>query len=479
MLQMKFLIMVSVVLSLSLASHLLGEDSGNYILSLGECDDNKNLQLELIVSGVTSFNPTTDTLDLTNSSERIVYITFQNATPKDEFILNILPVDYVGDIEYYGTVSMYVGEDGTSSFPYQIEKCIGQRIFSIDFILEDNSCEISQIDTVRLTMIDKVADNNMIEIFTQESSLVLEGATPKKLRFELTDMDNDEIDVWLLLDDSTSAETHGFTLEVEEKTPGKVSGYINWDAECRLNSFQDTEILKLGLFAKNLDTCDEGSPVVRWIAIQINWPVNRPPTLNVSKAIHEVSVGSQLSLSVTVEDSDGDDTFINIEGPGFGSSALQAQIEVVDVGNTKEVRVKWEPSCEAYLEGDSYHYIIWVQDDHCRKPRADSLNIYIRLVEDRSSFDAFEPANVFTPNGDGINELFQLSGHTDIRRNLPVNTCADRFEHISIHNASGLPVFESRDRNFSWDASGFDSGTYFYSIEYTKTRYKGFLTVLK
>ncbi len=476
---MKFLEFVSVFISLSLVFNLSAKDSVAYSSSISECDDNENLRLSLTIPGISGFNPTTDTLDLTDNNARLVHVAFYDATPDDEFILNIQPVDFEGVFEYYGTVSMYVNYEGTSSFPYQIEECIGQTYFSIDFILEDNSCEVPQIDTLRLTMTDRVSSNNLVEIFTPDNSLELEGGNPEKLSFEITDIDNDEIDMWLALDDSASVAGKGFTLEIEEKASGKVSGYIHWDAECKSNSFLENELLRLALFANDLDACDEGTPVIHWIDVEIIWPVNPPPTLIASKVNHEVFVGSQFNFSLIVEDFDGDDTIIGIEGPEFGTSDLQAQIEIVDVASAKQVRFDWEPSCEAFLEGNHYQYVIWAQDDYCQQTRFDSVRLTINLLENRSSFDAFEPANVFTPNGDGINEYFVLSGHSDTRRNLPDNTCLDQFELFSVYNASGQSVFESTDRNFKWDAAGFSSGTYFYSIEYSETRFKGFFTVLK
>jgi gliding motility-associated-like protein len=58
------------------------------------------------------------------------------------------------------------------------------------------------------------------------------------------------------------------------------------------------------------------------------------------------------------------------------------------------------------------------------------------------NYDLFIP-NVFTPNGDGTNDLFRLFG------NLP----ALKFVEMQIFNRTGEKVFESNDINFTWDGS--------------------------
>jgi gliding motility-associated-like protein len=76
--------------------------------------------------------------------------------------------------------------------------------------------------------------------------------------------------------------------------------------------------------------------------------------------------------------------------------------------------------------------------------------------------------NIFTPNNDGENDLFQL--------NFPV-------EKISIYNRWGQKVFENYDNVF-WDGKtrqGIDvsNGTYFYLIETKEKSLKGYVQLLR
>lgn len=61
--------------------------------------------------------------------------------------------------------------------------------------------------------------------------------------------------------------------------------------------------------------------------------------------------------------------------------------------------------------------------------------------------------NVFTPNGDGINDLFVIKGLDSYQASKLVVT--DR---------NGQKVFESNDYKNNWDGANLPEGTYFYIL---------------
>lgn len=63
--------------------------------------------------------------------------------------------------------------------------------------------------------------------------------------------------------------------------------------------------------------------------------------------------------------------------------------------------------------------------------------------------------NIFTPNGDGINDGFHIK----------YNICPDKFS-INIYTRGGLKVYHSSNPNFVWDGKNNLEGTYFYIIKY-------------
>jgi gliding motility-associated-like protein len=77
--------------------------------------------------------------------------------------------------------------------------------------------------------------------------------------------------------------------------------------------------------------------------------------------------------------------------------------------------------------------------------------------------------NVFSPNGDGLNDFFFVEGITGTN-----NT-------VKIFNRWGRIVFEARNYNNNWNGGEVSDGTYFYEIivEGVEKPYTGHLTILK
>ena len=64
--------------------------------------------------------------------------------------------------------------------------------------------------------------------------------------------------------------------------------------------------------------------------------------------------------------------------------------------------------------------------------------------------------NVFTPNGDGLNDKLVFAG---IDHSAAYN--------LKIFNRWGGSVFETNNSEESWDGGTSDDGTYFYELKYT------------
>ena len=84
--------------------------------------------------------------------------------------------------------------------------------------------------------------------------------------------------------------------------------------------------------------------------------------------------------------------------------------------------------------------------------------------------------NIFTPNGDGINDFFQI-GYGEQGR--PINDLNEYFlsHKLVIFNRWGKIVYESNDYRNDWDGGKLPDGTYFYVLDckgHTKNyNYKG------
>jgi gliding motility-associated-like protein len=80
------------------------------------------------------------------------------------------------------------------------------------------------------------------------------------------------------------------------------------------------------------------------------------------------------------------------------------------------------------------------------------------------------PGNAFSPNGDGLNDFFEV----DFIEFYPNNV-------VFIFNRWGKKVYEKSAYNNEWDGGGLPSGTYFYTIDPGDgtEMLKGFLTLFQ
>ena len=100
---------------------------------------------------------------------------------------------------------------------------------------------------------------------------------------------------------------------------------------------------------------------------------------------------------------------------------------------------------------------------------------YIITVKDKygckNNFDVtvgpkFYVPNIFTPNGDGTNDFFEIL-------NLPENT------ELRVYDRWGILVYKHENYDNSWDAKKDPDGTYFYEIKTNFLIQKGWIQVVR
>lgn len=120
-------------------------------------------------------------------------------------------------------------------------------------------------------------------------------------------------------------------------------------------------------------------------------------------------------------------------------------------------RFCWSPACED-ISTTPYEVGVESYSLGCSGSDTTRLNLYITVVPIQGGLDTIP--NVFTPNGDNLNDKFKIDGTYD--------PCYD-FLNVEIYNRWGQKVFESDEPLFEWDGtnlSGKDcpAGTYFVII---------------
>jgi gliding motility-associated-like protein len=155
-------------------------------------------------------------------------------------------------------------------------------------------------------------------------------------------------------------------------------------------------------------------------------------------------------------------TFTASPSNGGTSPVYQWQRNSINVGVNSPVYT----SSGAFMNGETISVIL-TSNAVCATPAVSQTNTVIACP-------AIEIPNVFTPNGDGINDVFKINLSGESLTNFNVN----------IYDRWGILVFASSSINNKWDGrttSGLkvECGTYFYVLELNSVEYKGYVTVLE
>jgi gliding motility-associated-like protein len=122
----------------------------------------------------------------------------------------------------------------------------------------------------------------------------------------------------------------------------------------------------------------------------------------------------------------------------------------------------------------SYSVRLWaINDDGCDTTVIRDLPLHRPVPE---------VPNVFTPNGDGINDFLIIKVDDKTEADQPsLLRYYDRMELV-ILNRYGRKVYESKDYRNNWDGRGLADGTYFYVLKcvgrFGEEKYKGVITLL-
>ena len=193
-------------------------------------------------------------------------------------------------------------------------------------------------------------------------------------------------------------------------------------------------------------------------------------TLNI-----EVYVNQLTEILFTGTDEDLNDTLFLSATPFSTITNSNMQFNsVTATGGSVLAPFSWNVDCELFqqLEKNISVYF-YIEDNSCYPIiYRDSVLVNFELKEQEREIEQFLPANIFTPNNDGVNDIFRMP-------TLPKDACEDEFISFQVFNRWGRKVFGNDDRSFEWDGADVPDGVYYYLVEFEKTIYKGYVSVLR
>lgn len=270
--------------------------------------------------------------------------------------------------------------------------------------------------------------------------------------------------------------------------------------DCLPNGLYDFTIL-----ASNQQCPEEGIGTLR-VRLQMGArQSNQPPRLSITSSIPlGISNGSTITanpkdtieinlLALSPDTRSRDSLEILVQPQNF----ILAEKNMQFTGGRKDIintsaKFRWLPDCSIISENGqedalSVRFIAKRTRSGCFIAY-DTISVKFLLKDTYAHFDEFLPPNTFTPNNDGIGDVFTLSNLSPAapiapngipNPNLPLDNCLFQFKKISIYNRWGKEVFSSTDRNFAWDGKNQTSGVFYYQIEFTNKNYKGIINLMR
>lgn len=180
-------------------------------------------------------------------------------------------------------------------------------------------------------------------------------------------------------------------------------------------------------------------------------------------------VGDLISFDVTGTDADNDEITLSLKGRNFDLAAQPITFAAKTGAGKVTSPFSWRIDCAA-LSQPNYILDFTATTTICGVPITSTTTIEINIGYEVPI--AFIPANIFTPNNDGLNDYFQMP-------TLPPDFCESVFSDIKIYNRWGGLVYKSTDRSFKWDGKSVSEGVYYYIITYTDKEFKGTVTKVR
>jgi gliding motility-associated-like protein len=220
------------------------------------------------------------------------------------------------------------------------------------------------------------------------------------------------------------------------------------DNSCPVQNFDSTRVV-LKVIEEN-----NSKPQIQLEVDQIDWSIEEPFYMNVYAWDNDVND----TLNISVESKNG---------------TLKYHLIQENIGNPVNGRFSFSANCEN-ISQSPFDFIFKVEDNSCAVNNSDFIPFKAVINEFLEiEIPDLKPANVITPNGDGINDFFSF--------NLSVPELCEfkNFEEVVIYNRWGIKIYNSNDKNFRWAADNVTSGQYFYQIQFESKSIKGFIHVIK
>lgn len=363
----------------------------------------------------------------------------------------------------------------------QVQFCFGRCVgngkpFTLQIRATDDGCPQGLSDTLSIQL-NIIPSPNHPPIATTDlanNQTTISVGTSLTFNAFGTDIDNDNITLKAVGRGFTLAQA-GMSFSAASGT-GKVQGPFVWKPTCT----QATQPYYLIDFIVTDARCNNNlSDTVTVKLSAVGLPSKQPSVkTSLTQPIVELVVGAADStagatFTVLGDDPDRDTLWLTGTGRGFDLKAAGMDFTNKTGPPLLQSIFNWKPLCELMAGKTEATFVVdFVVDDHsCQPHHTDTTSVTFHIKNPPSTFDLKVP-NVFTPNGDGVNDYFAV-------KDIPENACDEQFKRIDITNRWGALIYSSTDPKFRWYGTDAPIGTYYYLLLSTKHTFKGTVTLIR
>lgn len=401
-------------------------------------------------------------IDLYNPSSHCFNFKFVDPNPADSLRISASSPLFSRDEV---TIEPFGYDQGEVSLPFCWDVAcadVRDEPYYVDFQVIATNCEVN--DTTYFTVpIKVIVQENQPTLFTQPTQQIyFEYYSSASLNIPITVTDANYFDTLAVTASSPIFSLSGNPATISDSLFGNsiILGSIDWTPSCRDVRPEPYSIM-LQATAKSCKTND----VVNYpIEVFLTLPPENPGSIQmpVDGDSYEYSIGDDpIEITVIGSDPDPYDT-LTLVYAGSVNDALQSKPIFSSQGVTSSIYgdFSWAPSCPDVLD-EPYSLSFILNSSSCQKLK--SVAVEVNITVTTPTMGVIDPVpNIFTPNGDGMNDSWKIENKDD--------PCLLGFKTL-VWDRWGKEVFVTENPAFEWNGKYENdkeapAGTYFRTIEY-------------